>query len=88
MLSWKVAPGNHKAAAKAFLRSGAPAPKGLTLLGRWHGPGSICGWTLVEGEDAKALAEHVAEWAGLVEFQITPVIEDTAAGQVLSRAYA
>lgn len=88
MISWKIAPGNHRAAAKAFLKSGAPAPKGLTLIGRWHGPGSVCGWALVEGEDATALAQHVAEWADLLEFQITPVIEDADAGQVLSKAYA
>lgn len=88
MISWKLAPGNHKAAAKAFLKSGAPAPKGLTLIGRWHGPGSACGWALVEGDDAKALSQHIADWADLIEFQVTPVVEDADAGQVLSKTYA
>jgi hypothetical protein len=87
MISWKIAPGHHKAAAGVFLKSGAPTPEGLNLIGRWHGPGSVCGWALVEGEDPKALAQHIAEWADLIEFQITPVLEDEDAAQGLSKAY-
>jgi len=88
MISWKITPGHHKAAAGVFLKSGAPMPDGLTLIGRWHGPGSACGWAVVEGEDPKALAQHIAEWADLIEFQITPVLEDEDAAQGLSKAYA
>jgi hypothetical protein len=88
MISWKIAPGHHRAAAGAFLKSGASMPDGLTLLGRWHGPGSACGWALVEGEDPKALAQHTAEWTDFLELQITPVLEDEDAAQGLSKAYA
>ena len=62
-------------------------PEGLQLIGRWHAPGSVYGWLLVEGQDPTAVAEHVAEWANLIEFQITPVIDDEAAGDALSRVY-
>ena len=88
MISWKTAPGHHKPAAEVFLKSGAPMPDGLTMLGRSHAPGSAYGWLLVEGTDQTALAEHVAEWSNLLEFQVTPVIEDAVAGEALSRVYA
>jgi len=88
MISWKIAPGHHKPAGEAFLKAGAPLPKGLNLIGRWHAPGSGYGWAVVEGKDPAALAQHVAEWANLLVFQITPVIEDADAAKALSRVYA
>jgi hypothetical protein len=87
MVSWKIAPGHHKLAAHAFLKSGAPTPKGLSVIGRWHAPGSACGWAVLEGQDVTVLAQHIAQWANLLEFQITPVISDTDAGKALSRVY-
>jgi AraC-like DNA-binding protein len=71
----------------AFLKSGAPTPEGLTMIGRWHAPGSASGWAVVEGDDPSALAEHVAEWADLLELQVTPVLEDDGAAQAISRVY-
>ena len=87
MISWKIAPGNHKPASENFLKSGAPAPKGLTMLGRWHAPGSVSGWALVEAKDPMPLYEHIAQWANLLEFQATPVVEDKEAGETLSKVY-
>jgi hypothetical protein len=87
MISWKIAPGHYKPAAEAFLKSGAPMPDGLRMIGRWHAPGSVCGWVLVESEDLKAVYEHVAQWANLLESQISPVLEDNDAAQALSKAY-
>jgi len=88
MITWKIAPGRHKPAGEDFLRSGAPMPDGLTLIGRWHAPGSVCGWVLVEGDDLKALYEHVAQWADLLELQTTPVVEDGDAAQALAKVYS
>jgi hypothetical protein len=86
MIAWKIAPGDIKSAAKAFLKGGAPMPKGLTMIGRWHAPGSSYGWAVVEGNEV-ALAQHVAEWEHLLEFQITPVLEDAEAGKALASVY-
>jgi len=88
MISWKITPGHHKPAGEAFLNAGAPMPKGLSLIGRWHAPGSGYGWAGVEGKDPTALALHAAEWANLLELQITPVIEDADAAKALSRVYS
>lgn len=78
MIVWKTVPGKYKAAIEAFLRTGGPLPPGAKSLGRWHTPGSTLGWHLVEGE-LTAIAQHVGEWADLLECEVYPVIEDDAA---------
>ena len=87
MVCWKIMPGNHKPAAEAFLKSGAPMPAGLTKVGRWHAPGSSRGWLLVEG-DLKALAEHLTQWSDLLELEVSPVLEDADAGEAMATVYA
>ena len=87
MLSWKIASENRKPAAETFLKTGAPMPEGLNLIGRWHAPGSSYGWVLVEAEDLAPIAFHVAEWGDYLDLETTPVVEDEIAGQALSQVY-
>ena len=86
MITWKVSPANYKTAVKRFLKTGAPAPKGLKTIGRWHSAGSSRGFHLVEGSDA-ALAEINAEWADLLELEVWPVVEDDVAGAVAKKVH-
>ena len=87
MIEWRIPTGSHRAAADAFLSGGAPVPESLTVIGRWHAPGSAKGWIVVEGNDEVALAQHAGEWANLLEIEVTPVLGDEAAAQGLRRAY-
>jgi hypothetical protein len=84
MITWKISPSNYKAAVKRFLKTGAPAPKGMKTIGRWHTAGSTRGFHLVEGSDA-ALAEINAEWADLLDLQVVPVVEDDVAGAAAAK---
>ena len=68
MAVWKIPTGSYKAAVERFLSTGAPNPAGLKTIGRWHAPGSACGWHVVEG-DATAVAELEAVWGDLLEVQ-------------------
>ena len=86
MVSRKIPPGCYKAAAKRFLSTGAPSPKGLKTIGRWHAPGSAFGWHVVEG-DVTALAKLEAMWGDLLETQITPVIGDDEAASSLAKLH-
>lgn len=86
MIVWRIAPGAYQTSVENFLSTGAPAPSGLRSVGRWHVPGSARGWHLVEG-DPQAVAHHVAEWANLVELEVSPVIEDAEAAAGLSKVY-
>jgi Domain of unknown function (DUF3303) len=86
MVAWKITPGCYKAAIERFLSTGAPDPKGLKTIGRWHAPGSAYGWHVYEGT-AVAAAELAAVWGDLLEFQITPVIEDAEAASSLAKVH-
>ncbi len=82
MVEWDISCDDIDDAVEGFLELGAPMPEGLELHGRWHGPGSKLGWLLVETDHAKALYEHIAEWSSLLDFNVTPVIEDAEAAEV------
>ena len=84
MVVWKTAPGKYRTALEAFLRSGGPVPTGAKTLGRWHVPGSVLGWHLIEG-DLNAVAQHVGEWADLLEIEVYPVVEDAEAATAASK---
>src|SRR5690349_6735550 len=86
MIVWKTVPGKYKHALEAFLRGGGPIPPGATTLGRWHVPGSIQGWHLVEG-DLTAVGQHVAEWADLLEIEVYPVVDDAGAADAARRVF-
>ena len=86
MIMWKIPPAHYTTALKRFLKTGAPAPKGLKTIGRWHTAGSSRGFHLVEGSEA-ALAEINAEWADLLELEVVPVVEDDIAGAVAKKVY-
>jgi hypothetical protein len=86
MVAWKIPPGCYKTAIDRFLSTGAPDPKGLKTIGRWHTPGSACGWHVVEG-DATAVAELESFWADVIETQITPVIEDGEAASSMAKVH-
>jgi len=86
MITWQIDPGAYKATVESFLEGGAPVPEGMKTLGRWHTPGSISGWHLVEG-DVETLAQHVAEWGAKIDLEVFPVIEDEAAASSLSKIY-
>jgi hypothetical protein len=81
MVTWRTRPGSYKAALAQFLATGGAPPRGFKTAGRWHVPGSVLGWHLLEGDDPAALAEHVAEWAELLDLEVNPVIEDAQAAQ-------
>jgi len=85
MIVWRTVPGKYKTALEEFLRGGGTVPPGAKSLGRWHIPGSMLGWHLVEG-DLTAVAQHMAEWADLLECEVYPVIEDAEAATAAKKA--
>jgi len=87
MVVWKTVPGKYKTAVDQFLKTGGPVPAAAKTVGRWHTPGSTLGWHLIEASDPALVAEHVAEWADVLEIDVYPVIEDTEAGAAAKKAF-
>ena len=85
---FKTGPDYLATGFRKFLASGAPFPDGAKVHGRYHAPGSIRGWIVVETDDASALYEHAAEWGELLEWETTPVLTDDEAGRVASKLFA
>ena len=88
MLCWSIEPQYYDTALDAFLEGGAPMPEGLTALGRWHVPGSNKGWLLCETDNIVILAQHVAEWAPLLNIEVNPIMDDAQAGEAAARVRA
>jgi len=83
ILIWTLSPGNYNATVTRFLETGGAPPKGVTLLGRWHGM-SGQGVAILESNDPKAMFELRAQWSDLLDLTVTPCLEDADAGAVLA----
>ena len=88
MGSWKLATGDQAEAARRFLAGGAPAPDGVTILGRWHGMGSKVGFVLFETDDLTALSSHTVKWGDVLDLTVVPVLEDADAGAAMAQDIA
>jgi len=84
MMTYQIKGQDWGKAISRFLETGAPAPAGAKLAGRWHSSAGRYGFILIESEDPGAIYRFASEWADLCEFTINPVIEDQEAGAVLS----
>jgi len=87
MLTWRTRPGLYKAAFKQFLETGGPPPKGVTQVARYHVPGSVLGWHVLETNDMTALAEHVNNWGDVIDIERNPIVEDTQAAEAAARVF-
>jgi hypothetical protein len=85
MVTWKIPPAHMPAAVKQFLKTGGAPPKGVKMLGRWHG--AAMGFALAECKDGKALYEWMAQWSDNLEFSLHPVVDDRESAPILRRIY-
>ena len=87
MLTWAIPSDAHEETCKLFLETGGPSPAGIKRLGRWHAPGSLTGFHLIETDDLLAVAAEVAQWARLCEIKVTPVLDDEEGATSLATVY-
>ena len=80
VMEWKVKDGCTEKAVNKFLDKGEPMPEESKLIGRYHAPGSVNGWLIVETENPTTLYYHALEWAELLHWNTTPVLTDEEAG--------
>ncbi|MDO8252030.1 MAG: DUF3303 domain-containing protein [Rhodoferax sp.] len=83
IVSWTLPQGTYNAAVARFLETGGAPPKGVEMLGRWHGM-SGQGFAITESSDAKAMFLFQAQWADLLALSVTPCLEDAEVGPVLA----
>ena len=83
IISWSVPQSSFNAAVARFLETGGAPPKGVQMLGRWHGM-SGQGFAIAESDDGKAMYLWQAQWADLLPMAVTPCLEDADAGAVMA----
>ena len=83
MITFPLTHHAYKERVARFLETGAPAPDGVTIKGRWFTASHSKGYMLVEAKDVKPLFRFVSEWSDIMDFQIEPVIGDEDAGPIL-----
>ena len=84
VITWSVPTANFAATMKKFLSTGAPAPTGVKSLGRYHClDGSCSGFIVAEASDPKGIYTWLAQWMGLMTFNVVPVVEDADAAAIL-----
>jgi len=81
--SWSVPQASFNAAVARFLETGGAPPKGVTMLGRWHGMDGT-GFAISESTDPKAMYLWQAQWADVLDLTVTPCLEDADAGEVMA----
>jgi hypothetical protein len=75
-IAYTVNPDQRDAAQKRFMSTGAMPPEGVAMHGRWHCAEGLAGFMIAEAESAVALAKWTQDWTDLLEFEITPVVND------------
>ena len=83
IVTYNIPKASVVASEQRFLKTGGPPPEGVKMIGRWHGM-SGGGVVIAETSDAKALYSWVSQWSDLLEFEVTPCVEDAEAGEVLA----
>ena len=87
MLTWRTRPGLYKGAFQQFQQTGGSPPKGVQQVARYHVPGSVLGWHILETNDMTALAEHVNNWGDLIDIELNPIVEDAQAAEAAARVF-
>ena len=79
---WTLSPQNRNAAIERFKQTAAAPPKGVRMIARYHDVSTRRGVTILEADDATAIAAWAYEWSDLIEFETYPVVEDAGAAKV------
>ena len=83
-ISYEFSPNNRDEAQKRFKETGGLPPDGVTMEGRWwHSAVGHKGFTVAEAPDAVAIGKWMQSWTDLLTFEITPVLTDEKAAEVI-----
>ena len=75
---------NHK----AVYGNGRHALENVELISRYHNLDGTGGFAVLESTDAAALADYALDWNGLINIEITAIMDDETIGRVLGKKFA
>jgi hypothetical protein len=83
VVDWNFKPEYRNAVIARFKQTGGLPPKGVKLLGRWHGIGNNKGVFVAESENPLAFTKWMLEWSDLASFDVYPALVDEEIAKVL-----
>jgi hypothetical protein len=83
VVDWEFKPEHRNAVIARFKQTGGLPPKGVKLLGRWHGIGNNKGVFVAESDNPLAFAKWMLEWSDLASFDVYPALVDEEIAKVL-----
>ncbi|HEX8592692.1 MAG TPA: DUF3303 family protein [Pseudomonas sp.] len=84
IVNWSITSENRNRAIERFLKTGAPAPDGVTMLGRWHAVGGMTGFGVAETDDITLMQKWVLQWSDLLTMEVSPALTDEQAAPLLA----
>ncbi|HEX8542105.1 MAG TPA: DUF3303 family protein [Pseudomonas sp.] len=86
IVNWSIHSQNRNRAIERFLKTGAVAPAGVTMLGRWHAVGGMTGFGIAETDDITLIQKWVLQWSDLLAMEVHPALTDEQAAPLLAAA--
>lgn len=86
IVNWSISSDNRNRAIERFLKTGAVAPAGVTMLGRWHAVGRSAGFGIAQTDDIELIQKWVLQWSDLLDMEVYPALTDEQAASLLAGA--
>ena len=87
-LAWTHSPEARDKTIKQFMETGGMPPENVELISRYHNLDGTGGFAVMESIDAAALADYALDWNGLINIEITAIMDDETIGRVLGKKFA
>ena len=83
LVNYEFTPEVRNEAQARFKAGGGLPPDGVTMHARWHHVAGHAGFVIAEADDPVLLGTWMQEWTDLLEFSITPIVNDEQVQVVL-----
>ena len=86
-MAWTHPPKAWDETIKQFMETGGIPPSGIEIVLRYHNLDGTVGFAILESIDAAAPADYALDYNGLINIEITSIMDDLTIGGVLGKKF-